>query len=412
MKIAFVTPRYGPEVIGGAESAARMLAERLVGIGGCQVEVFTTCALDHITWDNYFPQETLDINGVTVHRFESLSGRQPEYFALDAALRKFPTTASLKDAEKWVELQGPVCPQLVDAVLSYGTHGAKSGAASSGGADITAFYPYLYYPITESISKIKGPSVLHPAAHDEPALYLPVFAKTFGSADGLVYHADAERELLQRVYPVAHLPQIVLGLGVDMPGSDTVYSDLLPGVLPKLSDRPYVMSLGRVDSHKGAVMAAEFFIAYKERHPGPLALVMVGPVTAELPAHPDIFLTGTVSEAVKWELLRNSLLLISPSAYESFSLVIMEAWSSGIPVMVNATCAVTKGHCASSEGGIWFDSYLTFEAGLSLLVNKADIRSALAANGRRYVQENYGWDVLVSRYIRFLERVIERANMR
>ena len=29
MKLAFVTPRYGLEVIGGAETAARMLAERL-----------------------------------------------------------------------------------------------------------------------------------------------------------------------------------------------------------------------------------------------------------------------------------------------------------------------------------------------------------------------------------------------
>ena len=37
MKLAFVTPRYGTEVIGGAETAARMLAERLcraTGMGG------------------------------------------------------------------------------------------------------------------------------------------------------------------------------------------------------------------------------------------------------------------------------------------------------------------------------------------------------------------------------------------
>jgi len=30
MKVAFVTPRYGPEVMGGAETAARQLAEHLV----------------------------------------------------------------------------------------------------------------------------------------------------------------------------------------------------------------------------------------------------------------------------------------------------------------------------------------------------------------------------------------------
>ena len=37
VKLGFVTPRYGPEVIGGAETAARMLAERMTpapGLGG------------------------------------------------------------------------------------------------------------------------------------------------------------------------------------------------------------------------------------------------------------------------------------------------------------------------------------------------------------------------------------------
>ena len=33
MKVAYVTPRYGTEVVGGAEHAARMLAERLAKSG-------------------------------------------------------------------------------------------------------------------------------------------------------------------------------------------------------------------------------------------------------------------------------------------------------------------------------------------------------------------------------------------
>ena len=53
MKLAFVTPRYGTEVIGGAETAARMLAERLCVRPGWEVEVLTSCALDHLTWENH-----------------------------------------------------------------------------------------------------------------------------------------------------------------------------------------------------------------------------------------------------------------------------------------------------------------------------------------------------------------------
>ena len=55
VKLAFVTPRYGTEVIGGAETAARMLAERLCQRPDWEVEVLTSCALDHLTWENTEP---------------------------------------------------------------------------------------------------------------------------------------------------------------------------------------------------------------------------------------------------------------------------------------------------------------------------------------------------------------------
>ena len=58
VKLAFVTPRYGTEVIGGAETAARMLAERLCRRPGWEVEVLTSCALDHLTWENTEPAGT------------------------------------------------------------------------------------------------------------------------------------------------------------------------------------------------------------------------------------------------------------------------------------------------------------------------------------------------------------------
>ena len=68
-KVAFVTPRYGPEVMGGAEAAARQLAEHLTAQCGWTVEVFTTCAVDHITWDDVLTPGDSVLNGVTVHRF-------------------------------------------------------------------------------------------------------------------------------------------------------------------------------------------------------------------------------------------------------------------------------------------------------------------------------------------------------
>ncbi|HLN17198.1 MAG TPA: glycosyltransferase family 4 protein [Acidimicrobiales bacterium] len=394
MRVAFVTPRYGPQVMGGAETGARQLAEHLVADCGVAAEVFTTCALDHVTWDDVLAPGDEMMAGVLVHRFTSAAGRDPDFYGLDTRVRVAPRDTTRDQAKRWVELNGPVTISLVEAL-------------ADSGVDVAAFYPYLYYPAVAGIGKVPMPGVLHPAAHDEPALYLPIFRGTYVNADALVYHTVAERRLVQRVHPVAHLPQMVLGLGV---GPD-VGTGRPGGELLGLGDRPYLVSVGRVDDHKGSSMLAAFFRTYKERHPGPLALALVGPVsTKKIPPDPDIVVPGPVDEADKWDIVRSAVVSVSPSALESFSLVVLEAWSAGVPVMVNATCAPTREHCERSGGGLWFGSYREFEAALDHLLADAALRASLAARGREYVERHYHWPELITRYARFLDRVTERGR--
>src|SRR5438045_1773149 len=66
-RIGFVIQRYGPEITGGSESLCRHVAERLAE--GYDVEILTTCATDHLSWENtLLPGET-SVNGVSVRRF-------------------------------------------------------------------------------------------------------------------------------------------------------------------------------------------------------------------------------------------------------------------------------------------------------------------------------------------------------
>ena len=67
---------------------------------------------------------------------------------------------------------------------------------------------------------------------------------------------------------------------------------------------------------------------------------MVGPVLAEPPDHPDIVVTGYgVRGRQVGHPAGTPRPMASPSAYESFSLVVLEAWAVGVPVLVNATCS-------------------------------------------------------------------------
>ncbi len=67
-RIGFVVPRYGAEIVGGAETLARGFAERLPR-ERFEVEVLTTCARDHHTWENVHPPGVGSEGGVTVRRF-------------------------------------------------------------------------------------------------------------------------------------------------------------------------------------------------------------------------------------------------------------------------------------------------------------------------------------------------------
>jgi glycosyltransferase involved in cell wall biosynthesis len=394
MKVVFVTPRYDPAAIGGAESAARHLAEHLATEPGFEVAAYSTCALDHITWENELPAGESVMHGVTLSRFRVAEERRVEFFKFDDRLRRSPRRVSWEQSEQWLDLNGPNVPDLLAALRE-------------GDADVAVFSPYLFAVTVSGIRAARMPTVLHSAAHDEPPLYFPSIGDAFERADALCYYTAAERRLVQRIHRVAEKPQIVLGIGL----GDPVEGGRAGGELLGLGERPYLISLGRVDDHKGSAMLDTFFRRYKQRRPGPLALAHVGPVTSDIEPHPDVVVTGTVDEPTKWDLLRDATAAVSPSALESFSLAIMEAWQQGVPVVVNALCEPTRDHCAHSGGGLWFGSYREFEVVMDRLSADATLRRWLGANGRAYVQEHYQWPALTARYARFLESVVERGRV-
>jgi glycosyltransferase involved in cell wall biosynthesis len=393
MKLAFVTPRYGEQVMGGAEGAARSLAEHLVADCGHDVEVYTTCALDHLSWADVLEPGTSTLNGVTVHRFRSTAGRDEKFSDLDARIRVAPNSRSMEDSLAWVVANGPVSESLVDAL-------------SSCDADVVAFYPYLFYMTVHGIERVSQPAVLHPAAHDEPSLYLPIFQRVFAAADGICFHTDAERALVEPVLHTAAADQIILGLGTGRACGTGRDGATLLGV----SGRPYVVSVGRVDEQKGSTMLYEYFVEYKKRHPGPLALALVGPVSRPLPAHPDVVVPGIVSEEDKWDIVSGAEVAISPSAMESFSLVVLEAWVAQRAVMVNAVCGPTVEHVEASGGGLAFEGYLSFEVALERLLGDEQLRSQMGASGAAYVARRYDWPVLIRRYEQFLISIIAKGR--
>src|SRR4030095_4028085 len=127
-----------------------------------------------------------------------------------------------------------------------------------------------------------------------------------------------------------------------------------------------------------------------------------------IPDHPKVRHLGFVSEEEKFALLHGCDVLLLPSAYESLSVIVLEAWAMGRPVLVNAACKVLEGQCVRSGGGLFYRGYGEFTEALRLLARDPALGDALGAAGRAYVTREYDWDVVEGRVGRFFESIVRR----
>lgn len=394
MRVTYVVQRYGEGVIGGAESAVRQFATRLAA-RGLEVSVFTSCALDAQTWANDLPAGERMEDGVRVVRFPTSAPRDPGLERLSR--RVFSVADPGEDLQReWILAQGPTMPGLLEAI--------RSGESQP---DLWIFYTYLYYPTLFGLPLVAGRSVLHPALHDEVQARLPIVRRVLRQAAGMFLQTPEEWELVLRLagWPPGQLE--LIGLGVDEGTGD-------PAAFRQrfdLGDAPYLLSLGRVEDGKGTTDLARMFAIFKGRHPGPLKLVIAGPVVQAPPAHDDIVVTGTLGDDERWGAIEGSTVFVHSSPAESFAIALIEAWTKARPVLVNGDSPVTSGHALRSGGGLPYRDYADFEAALEALLGSPAAAACLGRNGAAYAA-GFRWDAVLDRYTAFLERVAASCPLR
>ena len=397
MKVLYVVQRYGDDVAGGAEEHCRQFATRLADRGH-DIEVVTTQARSYVDWANHYPGGTTEIDGVTVHRLGVAMERDVARFgALDARITSRGYTPAWLERE-WMRLQGPYVPELPSWL-----------EREAGRFDIVSFVTYLYFTTWAGLPAVASrvPTVLHPTAHDEAYLYLRLFDRMFALPSGFAFLTPEEEALVRRRFRT-RAPGVVVGVGQDLDDALSIAGPPDPSAFRAafgLDDRPYLLYLGRFDSAKGADELLAYFVALKERQPGPLALVVVGQAVVEPPPHPDIVVTGYVEEAMKQHAVAGATALVQPSYFESFSIVLLEAWAHRTPVLVQGRCDVLAGQARRSGGGLPYEGFAEFEAAVEMLCSDESLRRRLGEAGREYAAVAYRWEAVIERYERFLAEI-------
>jgi glycosyltransferase involved in cell wall biosynthesis len=385
VKLAVVVQRYGADINGGAELHARYIAERLAR--HADVEVATTCARDYVTWRNELPAGPDRVNGVNVRRFPVRRERDPREFGRRSH-HVFEHQHSIADELAWLESEGPASPELVD-------HVARSSF------DFVLLFSYRYYHSWHLARRIPEKTVLVPTAERDPAIAVGIFGPVFRGVRAVMYNSPEERAMIQAVTGNQDVPGLVVGVGSEVPARPE------PARFRRRFkvDHPFAIYIGRIDENKGCGELFTYFQRYSATFPGGLNLVLIGSAMMPVPSHPRIHHLGFLNDEDKFDALAAADVLIMPSYFESLSMVALEAWALGRPVLANGRCDVLKGQCMRSNAGLYYESYEEFAETLYALESNGPLHARLGHNGRTYFARHYAWPVIERKYLDMLERL-------
>lgn len=384
MKVGLVVQRYGTEVVGGAELHCRWVAEHLATRHA--VEVLTTTATDYLSWDDVLPPGLSTVNGVAVRRFPAARRRRVESF--DPVANKVCFFEHTDEEERqWLEEHGPVCPALLDHLRGHERE-----------YDALVFFSYRYWTSYFGLQVAPRKSLLVPTAEHDRVLYLRLFRDFFRLPAAIVFNTPEEKDLIERVTGNEGLPGEVVGVGINRPAAIPV--DEVAPRLDLLGD--YFVYVGRIEPEKGCAVMIDHFLRWQRETRASATLALFGRSTMSFSENAHVRLMGVVPDGEKLAAIARARALVMPSRHESLSMVVLESWMMGRPVLVNGDCEVLRAQVLRANGGLYYRRYEEFAAAMDLFANREALAARLGEQGRAYFEANYAWERILGKYERLL----------
>ena len=378
MRILWVVPRFGEDVVGGAETLVRELAKRAAPDGWTS-EIATTCAIDHETWENVLEPGSSEEAGLLVHRFPVGERSQERYEALRPLI--LDGRATYLDELEW--LANSVWAPELDRFIE------RSGRDY----DLIVYSPYLFGTTVWGAFIHPERSALLPCLHDEGYARLETVRRAFETVKGCLFNSDGEARLAERLYDVR--ARAVVGMGFDPPNGRPSEEFSAPRGLGQ-----YVLYAGRLEAGKRVDVAVDYAVRYAAEREDAPRLVLSGRGSYKPPpwASGIVVEAGSLSTDERRAARAEALALVVPSVLESLSIVLLETWLDGTPALVARRSDVLRNHCEVSGGGLTFDSYEDYRDALDELRADPEERTRMGAAGRAYVTEVYSWPAVRRRF--------------
>jgi glycosyltransferase involved in cell wall biosynthesis len=401
--ITIVSPWYGPDTAGGAETQARSLAQAMRRVGA-EVRVWASTGRDSFHPANvpadvdHYPAGHSTVDEIPVWRFRPDSAQQqnpgregvPRFFQKHPHL--LPPLEQFSTHE--LRLLGTLLSsdELYEAILAEQMPNHRF-----------IFIPYAFPTTFWGALIAPTQSYVLPCLHDEPYARYSTYRYLFSQVRGILCNSHPERELALRLYDVEEGRVYVPGEGIDLTprGDGQRFRERYRERLccsPDSSEYPkLLLYAGRRDESKNIGLLLAYAREYWARRGSDIRLLLAGrdhiDHTSVPPSLQELVVDlGYLEQQAKHDAYAAADIFIQPSLYESFSIVLMEAWLQGTPALVHGDCAVTADHCRRSGGGLSFDSFGSFAAALDILLPQPALRAAMGERGRQYVLATCCWE--------------------
>ena len=198
--------------------------------------------------------------------------------------------------------------------------------------------------------------------------------------------------------PIVHIPYFV-------PAPPQVHSERTP------HPRPYFLYVGRLEKMKGVDVLVDVFRNYRK-----CDLIIIGDgsernrLRARTRDLPHVHMRGYVPPHDLYAYYRHACAVIVPSVgYETFGIVILEAFTQRTPVIAHRIGALTE-IVQCSRGGLLYDSPHELINAMETLRTRPDVRTTLGEQGHTAYRRYWTPEAHLQKYFALIEEIRNRRG--
>lgn len=233
-------------------------------------------------------------------------------------------------------------------------------------------------------------------------LSYPLTVKLINKSKVVTSVSGSVTEELERYYGVEDV--LVMGNGVNE-------NEFFPD---EFNSEAYILYVGRISHGKGLFDLLNSIKCLRNKNNLKLYIAGKGGLEKKVKNYikkenlgNNIKLLGNLSHKNLVKVYQNASLFVFPSYYEGFPTVVLEAMSSGLPVIISNIPA-HRSFIINNYNGLFFEkgSIVDLSEKINFLLKNKDLKQKLGRNARITIEDNFTWDKIGKEYEKIYKKVL------